>query len=334
MADREFDFHNILVIDFGQLGDVVLSLPVLEAVRARFAGARITLLIGLPGADIVRIANVSDDQIVVDRVELRDSNKLWSIGQLYKLVRQIRARKFDLIIDLNSFYETNIIGYLSGAKSRLYAVRKGRSLDRLAKFPVSPPPEDKSKHLTNRYFDVVEPLGITPSATEIKISPPQSNIDEAKLIFERSGVNAANSVGLFVGAGHPSRCWSLDKFAKLSERLITERGRDVLVFLGPEETHLADEIRSSFPAQIILVQNIGLLTFLAAVSMLSVFVTNDTGPMHLAALGGTPIVLLLDMRAPDTFLPFTEKLCVLNDHVLDDLGVGEVFNAILHTINN
>lgn len=327
MADRDLEFHNILVIDFGQLGDVVLSLPVLEAVRARFAGARITLLIGLPGADIVRIANVSDDQIVVDRVELRDSNKLWSIGQLYKLVRRIRARKFDLIIDLNSFYETNIIGYLSGARSRLYAVREGRSLDRLAKFPVSPPPEDKSKHLTNRYFDVVGPLGISRQASEISISPPEPNIAEAKLIFEGSGIDAANSVGLFVGAGHPSRCWSLDKFAELSRRLITESGRDVLVFLGPEETHLAGQIRALFPGRTILVEGLDLLTFMAAVSMLSVFVTNDTGPMHLAALGGTPIVLLLDMRAPDTFLPFTEKLCVLNDHVLDDLGVDEVFNA-------
>ncbi len=334
MADEDLEFHNILVIDFGQLGDVILSLPVLTAVRTRFPSARITLLIGQPGADIVRVANVSDDQIVVDRVALRDSNKFWSIHQLYKLVRQIRARKFDLIIDLNSFYETNIIGYLSGARSRLYAVREGRSLDRLAKFPVSPPPEDKSKHLTNRYFDVVGPLGITPTASEIKISPPESNITDASLIFERSGINAANSVGLFVGAGHPSRCWSLEKFAELARRLITKDGRDVLVFLGPEESRLADPIRSLFPDSAVLVEGLDLLTCMAAVSMLSVFITNDTGPMHLAALGGTPIVLLLDMRAPDTFLPFTEKLRVLNGHILDDLDIDEVFEATLATINN
>lgn len=334
MADQDLEFHNILVIDFGQLGDVILSLPVLEAIRTRLSTARITLLIGLPGADIVRIANVSDDQIVVDRVELRDSSKLWSIGQLYRLVRRLRARRFDLIIDLNSFYETNIIGYLSGARARLYAVREGRSLDRLAKFPISPPPEDKSKHLTNRYFDVVGPLGIKPAVSEIKISPPQSNIAEAKLIFDRYGVNAANAVGLFVGAGHPSRCWSLEKFAELAGRLIAHGGCNILVFLGPEEKHLADRLRSLFPDQTIVIQDLDLLTFMAAVSMLRVFVTNDTGPMHLAALGGTPIVLLLDRRAPDTFLPFTEKRRVLNDHVLEDLSVDEVFKATLETINN
>src|SRR5207342_2694539 len=97
----------------------------------------------------VCMANVSDDQILVDRVGLRDGNKASSIAAIFRLVRDVRRRKFDLVIDLHSLYETNLLGYLSGAKYRLFANRPGRSFDRLASFPVKPPREDKTLHHTD-----------------------------------------------------------------------------------------------------------------------------------------------------------------------------------------
>ena len=95
-----FDPSNILVIDFGQLGDVVLSLPALRAIRQRFPKARITVAVGKPGAEIVNLSGYADSTLVVDRVALRDGVKLVSIGRLIKLVKEVRQRKFDFVIDL------------------------------------------------------------------------------------------------------------------------------------------------------------------------------------------------------------------------------------------
>jgi ADP-heptose:LPS heptosyltransferase len=157
---HELDFKNILVIHFGQLGDVILGLPALKAIRERFAASKITLLHGKPPTAIVKLANVADEYIPVDRVALRDGNKLKSIAEMLRLARNMRQRKFDLVIDLHSLSETNILGFAAGIKSRLYAHRKGRSMQRLANFPISPPVEDRTRHASLRYMDVIRPLGI------------------------------------------------------------------------------------------------------------------------------------------------------------------------------
>ena len=110
-----FDPRNILVIDFGQLGDVVLSLPALGALRKRFPNAKITVAVGKPGADVVSLSGFANDVMVVDRVGLRDGFKPLSVLRVFKIVKEVRARKFDFVIDLHSLSETNLLGFLSGA---------------------------------------------------------------------------------------------------------------------------------------------------------------------------------------------------------------------------
>ncbi|HEX8844801.1 MAG TPA: hypothetical protein VF791_09175, partial [Pyrinomonadaceae bacterium] len=149
-----FDPRNILVIDFGQLGDVVLSLPALRAIRERFPQARITVAVGKPGAPVIELSGYADATIVVDRVALRDGWKVLSIFRIGKLVKQVRRERFDFVIDLHSLSETNLLGFFSGAPTRLYARRPGRSLDYLANFRPKPPVEDSrpTKHAIDRYL--------------------------------------------------------------------------------------------------------------------------------------------------------------------------------------
>lgn len=137
----QFDPRNILVIDFGQLGDVVMSLPALAAIRGRFPNAQITVAVGKPGGEIIGLSGYANDILEVDRVALRDGPTLISIGRIVKLVAQVRKAKFDFVIDLHSYYETNILGFLSGAQHRLYSRRSNRSLDFLANFKPHPAKE-------------------------------------------------------------------------------------------------------------------------------------------------------------------------------------------------
>ncbi len=319
--------QNILIIDFGQIGDVILSLPTLKAVRERFPSAQITAMIGKSGAEIIEISGFVDERITVDRVKLRDGKKLESIKEVLKIVQDMRRRKFDFVIDLHSLYETNLLGYLSGAKHRLYINRENRSLDFLANFQPKPPLENKKLHLTVQYLNVLKPLGIEDAPRFVEIQPREKDLQKIENLFQ--AIKAKKLVGLFPGAGNPSRRWGLKKFAEAAQSLSKNKNLQTVVFLGPEEENLRVEVEEKFPTETIILDKLSLLEFTAALSRLSVLISNDTGAIHLGAVVGTPVVLVMDKRAPTTYLPLTDKICVVNNDTIDEIGVAEVLQATL-----
>jgi heptosyltransferase-1 len=325
-----FDPRNILVIDFGQLGDVVLSLPALGAVRRRFPKARITVAVGKPGADIVALSGFADEPLVVDRVALRDGFKPLSVLRVFKIVKEIRAKKFDFVIDLHSLSETNLLGFLSGAPKRLYSRRPGRSLDYLANFHPRPAVETdhRKRHLIDRYLDVLRPLNIEKAdrLPKLKTRPVHAAAIERILTKARAEAGVP-LVGLFPGAGHPSRRWPLEQFASLADFLVRNDQVRVLVFLGPEEQSLVKEIRWQFPSSVVIVEQLTIPQLAAAQARLAAFVSNDTGPMHIASAVGTPVVLLLDKRAPESYLPQGDRHRVIYNNVIGDITVEEVYTA-------
>ena len=229
-----FDPRNILVIDFGQLGDVVLSLPALAAIRKRFPRARITVAVGKPGADVIALSGSADETFVVDRVALRDGFKPLSVLRVFQIVKDVRAKQFDFVIDLHSLSETNLLGFLSGAPKRLYSRRPGRSLDFLANFDPRPPVETdhRQRHLIDRYLDVLGPLDIKEAERLPTLkSRPVDDAVVARLLVKAKADAGAPLVGLFPGAGHVSRRWPLEQFASLADFLIRNDGVKVLVFV-------------------------------------------------------------------------------------------------------
>jgi ADP-heptose:LPS heptosyltransferase len=325
-----FDPRNILVIDFGQLGDVVLSLPALQAIRKRFPAARITVAVGKPGAEIVSMSSYANETLVVDRVGLRDGFKPLSVVRVFGIVKDVRRRKFDFVIDLHSLSETNLLGFLSGAPKRLYARRPGRSLDYLANFRPAPPLETdhRQRHLIDRYLDVLIPLEIKTAARfpNLKTRPADDAVIE-KILRKAKADAGVPLIGLFPGAGHSSRRWPLEQFAELADYLVRNDGVKVLVFVGPEEQPLVKEMRRLFPSSSLVLDQLTLPQLAAAATRLAAFVSNDTGPMHVASAVGTPVVLLLDKRAPTSYLPQGDHHRVIYNNIISDISVDEVYVA-------
>src|SRR5690349_8668459 len=139
-----------------------MSLPALRAIREKFPQAKITVAVGKPGGEIVRMSGQADETIEIDRVALRDGFKPLSIWKVVQITKDIRRREFDFVIDLHSFSETNLLGFFSGAPKRLFGRRRGRSLDFLANFRPQPPLEEtnRTRHQVDRYLDVLKPLEI------------------------------------------------------------------------------------------------------------------------------------------------------------------------------
>src|SRR2546421_66732 len=267
-----FNPRNILVIDFGQLGDVVLSLPALAAVRQKFPRARVTVAVGGSAASVVEMAGVADEALAVDRVGLRDGPKHLSVWQIGKLVLDVRRRKFDFIIDLHSLSETNLLGFLSGAHRRLYARRPTRSLDYLANFQPPPPVEDRKKHAIDRYLDVLVPLGVG-EVSRVPRLPVGEEDSRAVVEILRKAKAATDAplVGIFPGAGHPSRRWPIENFAELAWRLERNDSVRTVVFAGPEERRLVRDARSKFPPSAVVLDRLTVRQLAAAAARLSAF---------------------------------------------------------------
>lgn len=325
-----FDPRNILVIDFGQLGDVVLSLPALRAIRERFPQARITVGLGSPGAPIVELSGYADSTLVVDRVALRDGPKPLSVMRIAQLVKEVRRAEFDFIIDLHSLYETNLLGFLSGAPHRLYARRPNRSLDFLANFKPRPPIEDTrpSKHAIDRYLDVLTPLGIkdVSRVPRLKTRAPDDATIEQMLKKEKAATGAP-LVGLFPGAGHPARRWPLARFAELAERLVRNDEVRIILFAGPEERAFVKEMRASFPRSTLVFDRLSIPQLASALARLAVFVTNDTGPMHIATAVGTSVVVVLDRPTPHSFIPTESRHRIIYSRRIEETPTDEVYGA-------
>jgi len=325
-----FDPRNILVIDFGQLGDVVMSLPALRAIRERFPHARITVAVGKPAADVIEMTNYADAIVSVDRVSLRDGFQPLSILRMWHLVKDVRRRQFDFVIDLHSFSETNLLGFLSRAPQRLFSRRPGRSLDFLANFRPLPPIEEnnRKRHQVDRYLDVLRPLGIENASRVARLVSRSEDDREVDSFLRKAKADVgAPLVGLFPGAGHESRRWPLERFSQLAETLYRSDAVRTIVFLGPEEHGLTSRIKALFPTSSVVFDRLTIRQLVAAQARLAVFVSNDTGPLHIAAAVGVPIVLLLDRRAPETYIPLSEPKQVIYNAAIPEIPVAEVYEA-------
>lgn len=323
-----FDPRNILVIDFGQLGDVVMSLPALRAIRERFPHARITVAVGKPGKELLGLSGYANEILEVDRVALRDGPTLVSLGRIIKLVSEVRKAKFDFVVDLHSYYETNILGFLSGAPHRLYASRSNRSLDFLANFKPRPVKEVETTHLIERYLDVLKPLGIenVSRAPALRTSPTENSTVEALLKKEKAQAREL-LVGVFPGAGSSTRLWPLERFVELADHLIRNDRVRVIVFAGPEERGMVPQMRKVFPAGTIFFDRLTIPQLVSAQARLTVFISNDTGPAHIAAAVGTPVVMIMDRPDPHSFTPAGDVNRLIFGPTITEIPVAQVYRA-------
>jgi ADP-heptose:LPS heptosyltransferase len=245
-----------------------------------------------------------------------------------ELVKDVRRRKFDFVIDLHSLSETNLLGFLSGAPKRLYARRHGRSLEYLANFHPRPPAEAESseRHSIDRYLDVLIPLGVKSAERVPQLKTRKADDLVVDQILSKAKVPLGTPlVGLFPGAGHPGRRWPLEKFAELADYLMRNDDVRILVFAGPEEQALVSEIRTIFPPHTLLLDNLTITELAAALARLAVFVSNDTGPMHIAVAVGTSVVALLDRPTPNSFVPIESHHRVMYGERISDITTDEVY---------
>ena len=328
MPIRDDEVKKVLVIDLGQVGDVIMSFPALIALQNRFPSAELVAVAGKTPAKLIGDLGLVDRVLAIDRYGLLRGPKFKAISRIFSIVRRVRKEKFDLVVDLHSLYESNLLGYLSGAKHRLFANRRNRSLDFLSNIRPGPPLYDPGKHLAQIYLDVLQPLGIAGVSREVKISTPADLVETFRAEHIEPNNGPRKLIGLPIGAGNPSRKWPLRNFIDLARRLCEAGNCKLFVFLGPEEKPDESSIRERFGDLAVIVPDLSLIELAAAFSTLDIVIGNDTGTTHLAAVSGPAVIMISDIRAPETFSPLGESSKTVKTDVIEKITVDDVWTAI------
>jgi heptosyltransferase-2 len=262
---------RILIFSFSHIGDAVLSTAVLSPLQKRFPDARISILVGPKVGEVFRGDVRFSELIIYDNHGLHAG-----LGGKLRLIRELNARKFDLSIDLRDSFWSHLTG----------GVHWGIPLSQ--RFTS----RYRESHAVDRYLCILRARGLESenAAPKIHLSSEKQWADD---FLSRNGVTARDMViGIHPGGGWPYKLWPTKRFAALGDLLSQKYDARVLVFAGPDEASLQDEVVNSMKSSPILVKDVGLREMAALIQRCYLYVGNDTGPMHIAAAVGTRVVAI------------------------------------------
>ncbi|HEV3416806.1 MAG TPA: glycosyltransferase family 9 protein [Pirellulales bacterium] len=300
---------NILIVRLSAVGDAVHGLPVLCALRDSFPRARLTWVVEERAAAVVRDHAALDRLITVPRGWLRNP------VAVLRLRRELRRVRPEIALDLQGLTKSAMVAWLSGAGLRIgFARPEGRELSRVLNNRLI---TTSATHVVDRYLELLGPLGI--ARPSVRFDLPRHAEDEAtvaRYIRER-GLGSGFAV-INPGAGWPSKRWPVERLAAVARHLGQRRHLPTVVaWGGKEEWALADRIitTSAGAAHMAPQTTLGELAELARRARL--FVSADTGPLHIAAAVGTPCVGLFGPMPAERNGPYGEQHIALQNARLE-----------------
>lgn len=293
---------RILITRLSHIGDCLLGLPMLSAVRAKFPRAFIAWVVERPSHQLLE-GHPDLDQVIVLR-----SGWLKSPRQVLKVRSELRALRFDVSLDPQGLIKSSSLGWLAGARRRIGLARpEGRELSPWLNNELVQVPD---LHLVDRCMALSERLGALPAAagepgssTWFRLpSFPDAEVSMASYLAE---ARLPTFAMLNPGGSWASKRWPVERFAEVAQHLGTAHSLpSVVVWNGDEERAWAEQIveQANGHARFAPPTNLRELACLAARADL--FVGSDTGPMHLAAATGTPCVGLFGPTQPSRSGPY------------------------------
>lgn len=279
--------QRILIVRLSAIGDVILGVPVLCALRRAFPKAEIGWIVQGPGSHLLRGHPDLNALITIPKLSFRTPSKFLEATSL------ARAFQPDLTIDLQGLMKSSLLAYLSGAKVRLgFASGEydGRECSYWLNNRLVTP---TSRHMIHRGLELLQPLGVVDSTIEYRLAEQEADSLMAKRVVEENFSGGPFAM-INVGAGWPSKLWPNDRYAAVAKHLWNRWQFPSLVMWGGEtEKRRALEIQSLAPEACKLAPSTSLTELRSLLRLASLFVGSDTGPMHLSVAVDTPTVALI-----------------------------------------
>lgn len=281
-------YRNILVRSLNWIGDAIMATPALAAVRQTFPAARITLLANPVVGQLFRQHPWVDQVITFDR----NGSHRGLIGRL-RLARELRQHRFDLALILPNSFDAALVPFLAGIPQRFGKASDGRSLlltRRYHGFQTQEP-----VHEMQYYRALLEFFNIRGNVTQPLLTTTVEEDATASVLLSEHGINTMRPLlGINAGATFGSaKRWYPERFAAVARRLAETWGAQVILFGGPDEVELVSAIEQHLAGHCLnLAGKTSVRQLMALIKRCDFFVTNDSGPMHIAAAFGVPLVAI------------------------------------------
>ena len=306
---------KILVRAPNWVGDAVMAIPALEAIRRTHAGDEICILARPVVADLF------SGQPFADRVlqyDFRGRHEGWMGRE--KLASQLRKEKFEVAVLLQNAFDAAYLTWRAGIPQRIGYSRDARG-PLLTKAVRVPEDGEIPKHESHYYLELLRRAGWIEGSPAIP--PIHLFISDAERIGAESALCNAGArqntwrCAIAPGASYgAAKCWPPERFALLADRLISECGADVIFFGTPNEKEIAARIRSHMKSPAIsLVGETSMRDLGALFACCSVFIGNDSGAMHVAAAAGLPVIGIFGSTDPEGTAPVTEQFTLIREDV-------------------
>lgn len=284
------DCRNILIINLGGIGDVLFSTPALRALKASFPQIKISLMV------VERVYEAVKDLRYIDEVIIFHKN-FKNLFKDIKILFVLRKKHFDLAINMRT-----LVSARSAREIRLLfdiinpRTKVGRDTQGRGKFfDIKVPETDRGAKFEMEYdLETVMALGVKVDDKSVDFTIDIFSSQSMKMILSKEGVLDSDLlVGIHPG-GMPSRRWPIENFAKVIDGLPQEVWCKIVVTGGREEASLANKLSRKTQARTInLTGRLNLKELGALIKRCNLYISNDTGPMHIAAILKTPLVAIL-----------------------------------------
>ncbi|WP_428121556.1 glycosyltransferase family 9 protein [Dissulfurimicrobium sp.] len=304
-----------MIIKLSAIGDVVQSLPVLAALRMTFSDAHIGWVVGEAASGLLDAHPMLDELIVFPRKGLGElaSNPADWPKFLYKaatFLRRLRLRDYDFVVDLQGLFKSGFVTLFSRGKVKI-GFSGGRELSSIF-LNKRLPAYDPNEHAVTRYLRLAAHLGAKTDKPEFPTGLDDKDRARLDQLLRDLGISKGPLICLIPGAAWTSKRWTSRGFSEVAGYCIDRLGLMPVIAGGAGDKGLAGEIVSLAGKGIIDLTGRTDLKMLAALfERTSVVVSTDTGPMHLAAAVGTPVVALFGPTAPWRTGPFGKRHQVL-----------------------
>jgi len=326
---------NILLLQLKRVGDLILTTPVIAALRDKFPEAGLTLIVSPEGAPLLPAITGVDQTFVIQR-------KLSDV----KIFGAVAREKFDYCIDFTGNDRSALLAWLSGAQKRIVSTwTRVQSKFRRGAYNEFVADRVSDLHTLDFHLTLVEPLGIRDASTTIKLQVPAAAREKANEIRRAHRIDDPFVI-FHPGSARMEKFWHAQRWAE-----VIDYARTVLKFTpvltsgnsALEQRHIA-EIKSKLAQPVAdLSGKIDLLTLTALVEQARMIVTVDTAPMHLAAAMETPQVVLFGPTNPFHWRPRGSTALILQGrsmapaveftpehprHAMNDISTEAVINAM------
>ena len=347
---------NVLIVRLGSLGDIIHALPVAAALRDRFPQARIDWLVDARYGRILDYVPAVNRRLVVNTARSGSGqhagagpNTRAFAGRrgLAAAVAELRRGRYDLALDLQGLLKSAVLARLSGAR-RVVGFSSAHLRERLARlFYTEIVDPAGARHVVDKNLAALAAVGINGAPRRFPLDVPSSPI--VGTVRARLGLSDQGRFALInPGAAWPNKQWPPDRFGAVAAALRSRHGVRSAVLWGPGEEALARDVeaRSDGAAVNAPPTTIADLVLLGRAACL--MIAGDTGPLHIAAAAGAPIVGLFGPTDParngpwdpadvtlsryDACVCHYQRRCRRQTACLDDVSVEDVVAAIDHRL--